>query len=103
MSRKLIFHTLGNLLICLSGTMLLPLGIAAYYYFNPEAGESNLFAFVYATIITFTVGLILRFTIKPIEPELGIREGFAIVTLGWVVIALFRFIPLSFRRCFCRR
>ena len=100
MSRKLIFHTLGNLLICLSGTMLLPLGIAAYYYFNPDAGESNLFAFVYATIITFTVGLILRFTIKPPEPELGIREGFAIVTLGWVVVALFGSFPYLFADVF---
>ena len=100
MSRKLIFHTLGNLLICLSGTMLLPLGIAAYYYFNPDAGESNLFAFVYATIITFTVGLILRFTIKPTEPELGIREGFAIVTLGWVVVALFGSFPYLFADVF---
>ena len=100
MSRKLIFHTLGNLLICLSGTMLLPLGIAAYYYFNPDAGESDLYAFVYATIITFTVGLILRFTIKPTEPELGIREGFAIVALGWVVVALFGSFPYLFADIF---
>lgn len=80
--------------------MLLPLGIAAYYYFNPDAGESNLFAFVYATVITFTVGLILRFTIKPAEPELGIREGFAIVTLGWVVVALFGSFPYLFADVF---
>ena len=100
MSRKLVFHTLGNLLICLSGTMLLPLGIAAYYYFNPDAGESNLPAFVYATIITFTVGLILRFTVKPAEPDLGIREGFAIVTLGWVVVALFGSFPYLFADVF---
>ena len=100
MSRKLIFHTLGNLLICLAGTMLLPLGIAAYYYFNPDADESNLFAFVYATIITCAVGLILRFTIKPAEPELGIREGFAIVTLGWIVVALFGSFPYLFADVF---
>lgn len=100
MSRKLIFHTLGNLLICLAGTMLLPLGIAAYYYFNPDAGESDLYAFVYAVVITFCVGLILRSAIKPSEPELGIREGFAIVTLGWVVVALFGSFPYLFADVF---
>ena len=93
MSRKLIFHTLGNLLICLAGSMLLPLGIATYFYFKQGATESDLSAFVYATIITLCVGLILRFTVKPAEPELGLREGFAIVTLGWVVVALFGSFP----------
>ena len=85
MSRKLIFHTLGNLLICLAGTMLLPLGIAIYYYFSAGEPKEDLFAFVYATVITLCVGLILRFTSDRAEPELGIREGFAIVALGWVL------------------
>ncbi len=93
MSRKLIFHTLGNLLICLAGTMLLPLGIAIYYYFSAGEPQKDLFAFVYATVITLCVGLILRFTIRPSEPELGIREGFAIVALGWVFVALFGSFP----------
>ena len=100
MSRKLIFHTLGNLLICLAGTMLLPLGIAAYFFFKPDAAESDMSAFVYATIITLCVGLILRFTMKPTEPELGLREGFAIVTLGWVVVALFGSFPFLFADVF---
>lgn len=93
MSRKLIFHTLGNLLICLAGTMLLPLGIAIYYHFSAGEPQKDLFAFVYATVITLCVGLILRFTIRPSEPELGIREGFAIVALGWVFVALFGSFP----------
>ena len=100
MSRKLIFHTLGNLLICLAGSMLLPLGIATYFYFKQGAAESDLSAFVYATIITLCVGLILRFTVKPAEPELGLREGFAIVTLGWVVVALFGSFPYLFADVF---
>lgn len=100
MSRKLIFHTLGNLLICLAGSMLLPLGIATYFYFKQGAAKSDLSAFVYATIITLCVGLILRFTVKPAEQELGLREGFAIVTLGWVVVALFGAFPYLFADVF---
>ena len=100
MSRKLIFHTLGNLLICLAGTMLLPLSIGIYYFVSAGEPKDDMMAFVYATIITLCVGLILRFTIKPSEPELGIREGFAIVTLGWVVVALFGSFPYLFAGIF---
>lgn len=100
MSRKLIFHTLGNLLICLAGTMLLPLSIGIYYFVSAGEPKDDMMAFVYATIVTLCVGLILRFTIKPSEPELGIREGFAIVTLGWVVAALFGSFPYLFAGIF---
>ena len=100
MSRKLIFHTLGNLLICLAGTMLLPLSIGIYYFVSAGEPKDDMMAFVYATIVTLCVGLILRFTIKPSEPELGIREGFAIVTLGWVVVALFGSFPYLFAGIF---
>ena len=100
MSRKLIFHTLGNLLICLAGTMLLPLCIGIYYFVSAGEPKDDMMAFVYATIVTLCVGLILRFTIKPSEPELGIREGFAIVTLGWVVAAFFGSFPYLFAGIF---
>ena len=100
MSRKLIFHTLGNLLICLAGTMLLPLSIGIYYFVSASEPKDDMMAFVYATIVTLCVGLILRFTIKPSEPELGIREGFAIVTLGWVVAAFFGSFPYLFAGIF---
>ena len=100
MSRKLIFHTLGNLLICLAGTMLLPLSIGIYYFVSAGEPKDDMMAFVYATIVTLCVGLILRFTIKPSEPELGIREGFAIVTLGWVVAAFFGSFPYLFAGIF---
>ena len=100
MSRKLIFHTLGNLLICLAGTMLLPLSIAIYYYFSAGEPKDDLSAFVYATVLTLCIGLILRFTLKPTEPELGIREGFAIVALGWVFVALFGSFPYLFAGVF---
>ncbi len=100
MSRKLIFHTLGNLLICLAGTMLLPLSIGIYYFVSAGEPKDDMMAFVYATITTLCVGLILRFTIKPSEPELGIREGFAIVTLGWVVAAFFGSFPYLFAGIF---
>lgn len=100
MSRKLIFHTLGNLLICLAGTMLFPLIIGIYYYVNAGEPKEDMWAFIYSTAITLCVGLILRFTIRAKEQDLGIREGFAIVALGWVVVALFGSFPYLFGQVF---
>ena len=94
MSLKLIFYTFGNLLICLAGAMLFPLAVAIYYY-QVGTGEiqSDLRAFVISLAVTLVVGLILRFTIRKRQEELGIREGFAVVALGWVIVALFGALP----------
>lgn len=93
MSLKLIVYTLGNLLICLAGTMLLPLAVALYYRATADEIQSDLMAFVISAIITLIVGLILRFSIRARQEELGIREGFAVVALGWVTVALFGTLP----------
>ena len=100
MSLKLIAYTLGNLLICLAGTMLLPVGVAIYYQIGAGETESNLMAFVISTIITLTVGLTLRFSIRARQQELGIRDGFAVVGLGWVTVALFGSLPYIFADVF---
>ena len=100
MSLKLIVYTLGNLLICLAGTMLLPLGVAIYYHVAAGEVESDLIAFVISAIITLIVGLILRLSIRARQEELGIREGFAVVALGWVTVALFGSLPYLFADVF---
>ena len=94
MSLKLIFYTLGNLLICLAGTMLFPLVVAIYYHTRVgEVIRTDLGAFTISLIITLFVGLILRFSFRARHEELGIREGFAIVAAGWVTVALFGSLP----------
>ena len=93
MSLKLIFYTLGNLLICLAGTMLLPLGVAIYYRIHIEETHGDLVAFVISAIITLIIGLILRYSLRARQEELGIREGFAVVAMAWVTVALFGALP----------
>ncbi|RKU28390.1 potassium transporter [Candidatus Poribacteria bacterium] len=100
MSKKLIFHSLGNLLICLAGTMLIPLTIGIYYFYRNDEPKEDMVAFIYTTLITLCVGLILRFTIRAKGRELGIREGFGIVALGWVFVALFGSLPYLFSGVF---
>ena len=93
MSLKLIVYTLGNLLICLAGTMLLPVVVAIYYQVNADESQSDLMAFVSSAIITLIVGLVLRLSTRARQEELGIREGFAVVALAWVTVALFGALP----------
>ena len=94
MSLKLIFYTLGNLLICLAGTMLFPLAVGIYYHTRVgEVIRTDLGAFITSLIITLIVGLIFRFSFRARQVELGIREGFAVVASGWVTVALFGSLP----------
>ncbi|MDE0554277.1 MAG: hypothetical protein OXI24_08695, partial [Candidatus Poribacteria bacterium] len=94
MSLKLIFYTLGNLLICLAGTMLFPVAVGIYYHtVAAEIISTDLRAFVISLIITLVAGLILRFSFRARREELGIREGFAVVAMGWVTVALFGSLP----------
>ena len=76
MSLKLIFYTLGNLLICLAGTMLFPLGVAIYYQVSTGEVHSDLSAFITSTILTCIIGLMLRFSFPARQEELGIRRRF---------------------------
>lgn len=100
MSRKLIFGTLGHLLICLASTMLLPLGVAIYYQVAADESRTDLVAFVSSFVLTLIVGLILRFSMQQQKQELSIREGFAVVALGWITVAFFGALPYMFARVF---
>jgi trk system potassium uptake protein TrkH len=83
-----VFHILGNLLIFLGISMVLPLACALFF------GE-NLLPLFAASAITVSSGLLLRFSTAP-ATELTNREGFAIATFGWISAALFGSLPFIF-------
>ena len=77
--------------------MLCPSLIA--FYRKTADGGSDLQAFILSFCFTFIVGLILRLTAKS-NQGLGNKEGFAVVSLGWTVMALFGSLPYLFDRVF---
>ncbi len=97
MNLKLVLYTLGNLLICLSAAMLCPLFIALFR--RTADGGSDLQAFISSFCVTLIVGLTLRLTTKS-NQGLSNKEGFAVVSLGWAVTALFGSLPYLFDRVF---
>ncbi|MGR3176571.1 MAG: TrkH family potassium uptake protein [Candidatus Anammoxibacter sp.] len=88
MNIPLVLHVLGNLILLLAGIMLMPLGVAIYFGSSVEI-QSFLLPIIAAGIIGFT----MRFFTKDDTSSLGVREGFGIVTFGWLSCALFGAIP----------
>ncbi len=89
MNWALILKSIGGVLIFLAASMIAPLAWALYY------GESDVWAFVVSVVLTGAVGFALRSVFRP-KADFGMREGFAIVTFGWLSAVLFGALPFLF-------
>lgn len=86
MNHRLTFHVLGGLLLFLGVMLLTPIPFALYY------GDGQLGTFVFSAAGTFLAGGFLFGRYRS-RQELTLREGFAIVTFGWLSFALFGSLP----------
>ncbi len=88
---RVIFNVLGKLLIGEAVFMFLALLLALFY------NETDVNAFLWAALVTFTVGATSFFVSRKIDlSDLGKREGYIIVGLVWVVFSLFGCLPYIF-------
>ena len=87
MHRRAILHAVGALTALAGLTMLLPAAVAAGFYREGAALRIAL-----ASLITVASGLAL-YTSGARSDEVSVRDGFAIVTLGWISIAVFGSLP----------
>lgn len=74
----------GTVVKYLSGAFLVPLAVALYY------GE-DVPTFVVSALLAIVVGVALE-RVDP-DPDLGAREGFLMVALTWLVVALVGMMP----------
>ncbi len=84
-----VIHILGLLSIFLAAMMLLPLPFSFWY------GDGDHWALLLASAITFVVGLIAVFTTR-FDGELRARDGYAIVSLAWIVFSFLGSLPFLF-------
>ena len=78
-----------SLLLILTGILMLS-GIPFSLYY----GDDDIIALLISAIITSSVGLLVWLgTRKTDDHELGKREGYLIVTLGWISMAVFGALP----------
>lgn len=89
MNIRLVLYILGIITVGIGLSMLLPLGFSLYYQ------DGDLLSLLYSTVISVVIGLFIFFTARE-KGEIGIKEGFAIVALGWIVAALFGSLPYLF-------
>ena len=87
MHRRAVVRVVGALTSFAGLTMLLPAAIAAVFYQEGAALRIALSGFV-----TVAAGLAL-YAAGTRTAEVSVRDGFAIVTLGWVSITLFGSLP----------
>ncbi len=81
-----VFHIFGYLILMLGLMLFLPLVISFIY------SDSSTMGIILSILISiFTGFLIVKFTKK--NSELSIRDGFLVVGLGWLIIALFGALP----------
>jgi len=85
--RKIIFNTLGKLLIGESFFLFISFLVSLAY------GESDRLAFIISVLITFAAGLISYLSSKGVKKDLGKREGYIIVSLVWIVFSFFGSLP----------
>ncbi|MEE4249740.1 MAG: TrkH family potassium uptake protein [Alcanivoracaceae bacterium] len=87
MHLALIIKILGMLLMVFSITMLSPVLVAWIY------DDGMQLPFLSAFAITFAIGMALWMMFFRVRDELGVRDGFLVVTLFWTVLGLIGSLP----------
>ena len=96
MKFRAVFYSLGRLMQMLAGVLLVPLGIALWQ--QKDSGllwNTETSSFTLTIIISLVLGTALQIIFRSGRYDQGIREGFAIVTLGWVLLALLGSVPFT--------
>ena len=87
---RLIGNALGALILFVGLAMLLPLGVSLIY------AEGDAKALLISLSITTLSGLFLYGITRGSAKEIGNKDGFAIVALGWICACLFGSLPYFF-------
>ena len=84
---RMVFRTMGALLLIEAVFMVLALGVSLWY------GEADSGVFLLSTIITLLAGVIGLLVGHRAESRMGEREGYVIVAMVWVVFSAFGLLP----------
>jgi trk system potassium uptake protein TrkH len=84
---KIVIKVLGFLLLFEAVGMLSALPFSLYY------GSDDVVSLLIAAAICITIALAMLWATRVDRSEAAIREGYAIVTLGWILLSLFGALP----------
>ena len=89
MNVLIVLKSLGMLLLCEAVALLPPVLLAVYYQ------ENTVPAFLYTIIIAVIIGF-LFYSLKVKDNVIRYKEGFAIVTFGWLAVSVIGALPFIF-------
>ncbi|MFT5874116.1 MAG: trk system potassium uptake protein TrkH [Clostridium sp.] len=89
MNYGMVFKNLGIVLVCEALAMLPSLIVAVIY------GEKSAWSFLYTILILLIIGITLSLK-KPENRGIYIKDGFAIVAIGWLLVSFFGALPFYF-------
>ena len=84
---RMVFRTMGALLLIESVFMALALGVSLWY------NEADSDIFLLSTVVTLLAGVIGLLVGRRAESRMGEREGYVIVAMVWVVFSAFGLLP----------
>lgn len=87
MNRRIVFQTVGRILMAEALFLLLPLAVACYYR------ESSALSILIAAAIACVVALLLKRLFRPHNKVIYAKEGFAIVALAWLLMSAVGALP----------
>ncbi|MCK4301803.1 MAG: hypothetical protein KAW91_03465, partial [candidate division Zixibacteria bacterium] len=98
MHKTAVAYAVGKLMQVMGLVLLVPLGIAIYDNRALDPGElffiPEVFGFIEAIVLSLVMGTILAVLCRGGRDLQGIKEGYAIVTIGWFSLAFVASIPL---------
>ncbi len=86
MNTRLVVNYLSQIILYFSLVFILPLATAFYYH-------ENIIPFLIPMVLSASLGSALYFLIKPHTQTAKYKEGYAIVGIGWLLIAIIGSIP----------
>ncbi len=87
---KIILHLMGLLLLCNGGFMLLAALVSGIY------DDGVTLDITLAAFVTLLVGVMAMFYTRGHKKEVNRREGYIIVTMGWVIMSVSGVLPYLF-------
>ncbi|NNE03573.1 MAG: TrkH family potassium uptake protein, partial [Eudoraea sp.] len=81
LNSKIIVHLMGLLLLCNGGFMLLAAVVSGLYQ------DGVTLEITFAAIVTMFTGIFAMFFTRGHEKEVNRKEGYLIVTFGWIIMS----------------
>ncbi len=100
MRKSAVAYAIGKLMQVLGVILLAPLAIAVYDYRhlppNEIFSQPEVLGFIASILLTAIIGTVTTWLFRHGRDLQGIREGFAIVSLGWIGMTFWSCLPLFF-------